>query len=169
MKALTLWQPWATAVAHLGKPVENRTWAPPSALLGKALAIHAGKRVDKEALAELFEQMRDGVIPRRPELLSTKVMPVGAVVAVARVSGWAQSHELIPHLDEKRSFQGITAAQANEVWASPWWCGPFGWVFGRVLALPEPVPCSGAQGLWTLPPEVRANVLSQIQTLTVNR
>lgn len=169
MKALTLWQPWATAVAHLGKQVENRTWAPPSGLIGKPLAIHAGKRVDKESLTELLFQMREGTLPRRPELLTASQMPVGHVVAVARVAGWLCSDGVIPMLDEKRTFHGITEAQATEAWKGSWWCGPVGWYFDRVLALPKPVPCSGAQGLWTLPSVVRADVLTQIQTLTVER
>ena len=41
-RALTLHAGWAHAVAHLGKDVENRTWAPPKAILGQRIAIHAG-------------------------------------------------------------------------------------------------------------------------------
>ena len=34
-----------------------------------------------------------------------------------------------------------------------------------VIALPEPVPCRGAQGLWTLPADVESAVLAQIARL----
>lgn len=169
MKALTLWQPWATAIAHLGKDVENRTWSPPRALLGKPLAIHAGQRVDKDSLAELLDQMRLGMIPNRPDLLSADRMPKGHVVALAKVSGWLCSHELLPMLDPDRKIHQVGEATAAKVWTGPWWVGPVGWVFGRVLALPEPVPCKGAQGLWVLPQDVRDNVVRQVQTLTVER
>ena len=47
MYALTLWQPWAWAIARAGKDVENRTWPPPKWLIGQRLAIHAGKGWDE--------------------------------------------------------------------------------------------------------------------------
>jgi hypothetical protein len=40
MKALTVCQPWAHAILHLGKDVENRTWA---TTYRGPLFIHAGK------------------------------------------------------------------------------------------------------------------------------
>jgi hypothetical protein len=42
VKALTLHAPWAHAVAHLGKDIENRTWRPPASVIGTRIAIHAG-------------------------------------------------------------------------------------------------------------------------------
>lgn len=65
MHALTIIQPWAWAVAHAGKDVENRTWAPPAALIGQDIAIHAGKApVDEEALDGLYEVTGPLVDPR---------------------------------------------------------------------------------------------------------
>ena len=46
MRALTLWQPWAHAVAHLGKRIENRPWKPWPAVIGTRVAIHAAAKVD---------------------------------------------------------------------------------------------------------------------------
>lgn len=42
MKAITLHQPWATLVALGVKTIETRSWAPPKALIGERLLIHAG-------------------------------------------------------------------------------------------------------------------------------
>lgn len=42
--ALTEQQPWGWAIAHAGKRVENRTWAPPRAVIGKTIAVHGGRR-----------------------------------------------------------------------------------------------------------------------------
>lgn len=39
----------------------------------------------------------------------------------------------------------------------PWWVGPVGWYFRDLVAI-EPVPCKGAQGLWSLPADVDASV-----------
>lgn len=49
--ALTVHQPWATAILCNGKDVENRSWASPAWLIGKRLAIHAGKMFDTQAAA----------------------------------------------------------------------------------------------------------------------
>ena len=46
MLALTIKQPHASAILHLGKNVENRKWTTPHRGL---IAIHAGKSLDKEA------------------------------------------------------------------------------------------------------------------------
>lgn len=45
-----------------------------------------------------------------------------------------------------------------------WYIGSpsIGWLFDRVVRLPVPVPCRGAQGLWELPPDVLAAVREQI-------
>lgn len=72
MKALTIWQPWANAIAHHGKRIENRTWPPPKSIIGERIAIHAGKKVDKDAVTML------GVEP----------VPTGAIIATAVVLGW---------------------------------------------------------------------------------
>lgn len=47
---------------------------------------------------------------------------------------------------------------------SEWFFGEFGWVVEEPFALPEPVPCRGSQGLWTMPPDVEAKVLAQEAT-----
>ncbi|MFJ1782460.1 hypothetical protein ACIOKA_37775 [Streptomyces anulatus] len=49
MKALTIRQPWAGAIAHLGKRVENRTWKLPANQHGARILIHAGAQPDKNA------------------------------------------------------------------------------------------------------------------------
>ena len=146
MLALTLWQPWATCIAHHEKRVENRTWAPPASLVSKRFAIHAGKRFDREAHEMLAEL--DGVaLPPRAEL------PTGAIVATARVAGWVRSEWLVNRCENPFDFYGVTEEQARSALRSTWWIGPIGWVLDHVIAI-EPVPCSGAQGLWSLPAEV---------------
>jgi hypothetical protein len=57
MKALSIRQPWAWAVLHAGKDVENRDWQPRYPARAEAvglarrrarIAIHTGKRLDRE-------------------------------------------------------------------------------------------------------------------------
>ena len=84
MKALTLWQPWAWAICHAGKRIENRTWPPPNEIFGKQIAIHAGNRVDDAAVLQLAKMF--------PELWPGKVgLTHGAIVAVVTVTGFTRS------------------------------------------------------------------------------
>ena len=66
----------------------------------------------------------------------------GAVVAVCTVLTILENPSLCP---------------AHE----PWFTGPLGWELVDVLALPEPVPVKGKQGLWTLPEDVAEQVNRQ--------
>ncbi|MFF2731847.1 hypothetical protein ACFVS9_28550 [Streptomyces sp. NPDC058008] len=49
MKALTIRQPWAGAIVHQDKRVENRTWKLPARHHGTRILIHAGAQLDKNA------------------------------------------------------------------------------------------------------------------------
>ena len=140
LRALTILQPWAWYISHGPKRIENRTWAPPASLRGQYLAIHAGKRLDRECAAGALEFVRDLPASERakigadcPHPVSVRTMPYGAIVGVARVTGWVRESE------------------------SPWFVGPVGWVLDDVVAI-DPVPCRGAQGLWTVPDDVLAIV-----------
>lgn len=64
--ALTLKQPWASAVVELGKDIENRSWTTP--FRGR-FAIHAGKSIDPDGDA-VSERLRQR-------------LPSGCVIAVA--------------------------------------------------------------------------------------
>lgn len=147
MKALTLRCPWAYAITHLGKRVENRTWRPPPALQGQRIAIHAGKAPPVRAngtfdaghehwceVQESLAWMTHKGLALMPVTARELVEAASAVVAVATLA------------------EVVTQSQ------SPWFVGPFGWVLADVRALPAPIPCRGAQGLWDLPPDVLAQV-----------
>lgn len=65
MKALSIQQPWAYAILHSGKDIENRDW--PTRLRGRVL-IHAGKKIDKESI-EILEYEYSVLIT--PDMLVT--------------------------------------------------------------------------------------------------
>lgn len=157
MLALTLWQPWATAIAHHGKLVENRTWAPPTSLVSKRFAIHAGKRFDREAyemLAEMGAVFSPSASSTLRRVFTPRAeLPLGAIVATARVAGWVRSEWIVSAAQHPFDFFGVTEEQARSALRSTWWIGPVGWVLDHVIAF-EPVPCCGAQGLWSLPADV---------------
>ena len=68
MKAITIRQPWAWAVVHAGKDIENRTWSPSHR---GELAIHAAARMHTHT------SLPEGV--RSPD---TDALTLGAVIGV---------------------------------------------------------------------------------------
>lgn len=121
--ALTLHRPWAWAIAHSTKRIENRTWPAPASRVGRWLAIHAGKHFDAAVVASLRASGIDC-----PEAESAH--PTG-IVAVARV---------VRSIDLSR--EDVPEGQAS------WAIGPHAWLLDSVVALAEPVECAGKQGLW---------------------
>lgn len=73
MKALSLWQPWASLIADKRKPWETRGW---EISYRGPLAIHAAKKVIREACIEF------GYDP--------KTIPTGAVLCTATLADCVQ-------------------------------------------------------------------------------
>ena len=149
--ALTLWRPWTACFTalpeHAAKRHENRSWG--TSYRGPVF-LHAGQRWDSTALQvarRIVRQFDDGLdvdrlLPAGPAAYPTGVVAVADLVAVCSLSRWSASH---------RCDCGP--------WAFP---GQWHWRFANVRALPEPVPCRGAQQLWYPPADVVAAVEAQL-------
>lgn len=139
MKALTIWRPWTWAITHrspLAKRTENRTWNAPWVLY-RDIAIHAGERYDDRDACDFITDILDERPPGKAQC------PTG-IVAVTRVAGF-------------RGWDSIGSPDDD-----PWLVGPWGWQLDNVRVLVEPVPCKGAQGLWTLPPDLEVAVRARL-------
>jgi hypothetical protein len=135
--ALTLLNPWAYAITHKGKRVENRTWAAPERV--DYLLIHAGKGWDKDSPRALYAEAWD--------LHCEGVAPTAAIVAVARLAHVCDS--------SVRNFDC-----GCDEWAAE---GQYHWrLDDDVRVLDEPVPCSGRLGLWRPSADVLAAVQRQV-------
>lgn len=121
MKALSIRQPWAWAVLHAGKRVENRDW--PTAFRGRVL-LHASKGCTRGEYEEAAWAISGDARVKVPPLVE---LPRGAIVGAATI------------------YDCVSASD------SPWFCGPFGFLLSHVVALPEPIPCKGALGFWDVP------------------
>jgi hypothetical protein len=115
--ALTVKQPWASLIASGLKTIENRSWDR-RAIVGKRIAIHAGK-------ATPVEVKRGG----RAGKISRADNPLGAIVCTAVVERFVTSSK------------------------NSWFLGPIGWVLKDIRPC-TPIPCSGALGLWAIPPAI---------------
>lgn len=155
MYALTLRQPWAYAICDKGKRVENRSWIARHAL-GRNIAIHAGaqpkSKRDREDIDVLLSQL-DGVANRSSSKKdSWDQLTYGAVVAVVRIDGFVSGHP-----EDQADPRCMPRGRGS------WYVGPIGWLLSDVRVLDEPVACKGAQGLWTLSPELAAGVAAQME------
>lgn len=148
MKSLSIYQPWATAIASFGKTVENRGWVTHHRGL---LAIHAARNAGTKWEFDKAVESVAALSGLEPEGVLRACAVRGAVVAVATLTGvcsdsyrWGFSSPL--HCD----------------------CGPWAqsqsrhFILADVRPLAEPVPAKGAQMLWTLPAEVEAAVRARL-------
>lgn len=128
IKALTLWQPWASLIAHHAKQYETRSW---STRYRGWLAIHAAKR-KPEGFAAAANVLAEVGYTQWSQL------PTGCVVAIARLV------DVIP--TEDRAFvEGLSDAERAFGDFSP---GRYAWQFADVRRLEEPIAATGRQGLW---------------------
>lgn len=134
MKALSLWQPWASLVACGAKAVETRGWR--TSYRG-ALLVHAAKAMERGAIALCFDE------PFRSALAAAGVtrpgdLPFGAIVAVCTLAECLPVERVLFGLsDRERAFGDYRP-------------GRFAWRLENVWAI-EPVPWRGAQGLFDVP------------------
>lgn len=142
VRCLTLWQPWAFAVVHGSKAIENRPWHPwgrstPPGRRVTHVLIHAGQRYDVEREAAVMEGLGVTILP--PEAHRRD-----AIIGVARIAGCFESPLLVPAEDRR------------------WWIGPHGWDLRDRRAIAEPVKARGALGLWEPSPSALISVLEQL-------
>lgn len=139
LRAISLWQPWASAIPLGHKSVETRHW---STRHRGELAIHAAQRWDREQREFAGVERALGRLPGR--------MPLGAIVAVVDLIDVRPTEELVTIVDAIERLYGNYEP------------GRFGWVLDRIRPLREPVGCTGRQGFWTLDPDVEAAVRGEM-------
>jgi len=136
MRCLSVRQPWAWAIIHGGKDIENRNWKTDYRGL---VAIHAGKAFDMNRsewhdfstgqYGDFWHQMARGYNKQPDHVL-------GAIIGVVEVVGCTPSYAC----------------------DSPWKAGDdpdyFCWNLANPTALKEPIPLKGQLGLFNLPPHI---------------
>lgn len=147
MRALTLTQPWASLVACGAKRIETRDW---STGYRGPLAIHAAKGYPDHAKALCFEEPFRGALAAAG-LDGPWALPKGAIVAVATLK-----HCI--HIPQMGPTTGIPYDDPLEMAFGDYSDGRDMWFLEDVRALPEPIPCRGALGLWIVPPEIVARL-----------
>jgi len=140
MKALSVLQPWAWALIHGPKRVENRTWR--TSYRGPLL-IHAGlsrrlfgRGLNLEAVGpeRLFvpEAKVEALLPGLPPV---EQLTFGSIVGLVQL---------------------VDVCRFEDVGADPFAEGPWCWLLERPQPLAKPIPWRGFPGLFDVPENVVA-------------
>lgn len=165
IRALTLWPEWAWAIHHLDKRVENRAWALPA---GEWFALHAGKNIggragpgaERRGVAVIREMGR-----RAGWTLIYDLWSFSFAVDPA-----ARAFNLTAAAVERSAILGLFRITRTDPpgrgdltgWRAP---DQVGNVF-EYVPLSAPIPCRGAQGLWTVPDGVAEALAPVVDRLT---
>jgi hypothetical protein len=142
MKAISLWQPWASAIAAGLKQVETRGW---STSYRGPLAIHAAKHrtLDEEIFWGLNIE-NTGLMDSFKSIgvSSFDELPFGAIVCTC----------VLEHCAHSESFGSTWALSETEELFGNYSCGRFGWILRDVVPI-TPVQFKGRQGFfeWDAP------------------
>jgi hypothetical protein len=135
MKALSIRQPWAWAILHAGKDVENRDWqrSNPGLRFRGDFLIHASGGMTKDEYGDFLDTAHH-ISAHHPFRLGLALptfseLPRGGIVGRARVVDVRREHD------------------------SPWFVGPVGLVVADARPLPF-VPFKGSLGFFDVPDEL---------------
>lgn len=152
MRALTVHQPWATALIWGGKDVENR---PRRTLYRGRLLIHAGLH-HPDWGDHLEVQALSG---RKFGWLDTRRHPAAELERARR---WTEHTGALGVILGSVEITGCHEA-AEEGCCTPWGrYDAWHWIAANPQALPKPVPCRGMLGLWRLPDDVEQAIRLQL-------
>lgn len=151
MKAITIWQPWASLLACGAKEFETRSWA--TSYRGP-IAIHAAQRpfnTDPYLDRELYPYA-DAL--GLPDIYSFHTLPYGCIIATAELVG---CHKIVLHGGRGLSSassgwietdRGIYEPTQKELYFGDWIPGRYAWELANIKLLTEPIPAKGKQGMW---------------------
>jgi len=167
MKAITIYQPWASLIAAGAKKYETRSWH--TGYRGP-IAIHAGKTIPSNVLGSAdFTFIQNALVAlglkdeRQSDIsvrgLSTlDKLPCGAIIATTElVECWkCETKTMIGdrYLRKytRRAGEPVVTISipqnSREMLFGDFSMGRFAWEFANLKLLPEPIPVRGQQGLW---------------------
>lgn len=139
MKALSIWQPWASAIPLGLKRFETRSW---NTEYRGPLVIHAAKRWEPDQKRFADSELTLGRLPQH--------LPLGALVAVVNL------------VDCRRIDNASMEISALERSYGDYTDGRWAWQLSNVVAFNEPIPWRGEQGLFDVPSDlIRANLSTE--------
>lgn len=161
MKALTIWQPWASLIIAGAKPYEFRGWRAPRALIGQRIVIHAAARkVNLGEVRYLFDVLSDrqqtdeaareaaetcliddqALSVLGPVVFAESQLPLACGLGTAVLGEPRLGTEIAEEFGVPRANDSNRDEHAN-----------WGWPMLDIQQWPQPIPMRGAQGFWNWP------------------
>lgn len=141
LKAISLWQPWASLWLTDKKPHDTRHWQTPHR---GWLAVHAAKKFVKDVDGDL-----DEILTSEFGNHWGQDLPTGAIIgAVDLISCLRMSMTKPEHEDDEI--------------CGNWSPERFAWKAGPTVKLADPIPYRGQQGMWTIPAAEIQSLIDQI-------
>lgn len=150
IRAISLWEPWATAWAIGLKRGETRSWQPSDEAMGQPLAICSAKT---ERDPETGESLRDWFHCRLETCEASSRAFEAAGIHVWR--DLPRGHVIaICNLHIVRSTTGADLTRGLEATWGNFSAGRYVWLPEKMTRLDTPIPVVGRQGLfwWDVPP-----------------
>lgn len=149
LRCLTVRQPWAWAIAHAGKTVENRTLR--TEYRG-TIGIHSALTWSQTGLADPRIRAALARAAHRPRFtadLIDQAADAGVIIATARLVDCHPTAGCCAPWGETSYIDAATGRPTTNVWH---------WVLEAIRPLREPVPARGQLGLWRPTPDVLAEL-----------
>jgi hypothetical protein len=134
MKAITLYQPYASLVACGAKTIETRSW---HTWYTGPLAIHAAQTEAYLFLAQAPGRFRTALLAAG---VDADNLPTGAVIATSDLRACVQ-------IVNQSIIDGLALTE-NEIHFGDWSLDRYAWVLDETRSLHEPIPAQGAQRIW---------------------
>ena len=149
MRALTLFEPWATLCVVGAKQLETRSWGTP---YRGPLAIHVSKKSPPEAMALCYVEPFFSTLAAAATQLGAFGWHPGCIIGIVELLACYETGD--------NEFGGLTDKERAFGDYSP---GRFAWRLSNPRRLAVPVPCRGNRGLWTVPPEVAVALAQELK------
>ena len=187
MRALSLWQPWASALVLGIKATETRSWPMPSGLRGATVAIHASKRRPSDHMllgsARPWEIVANGLgnpgfhVKALEELLDAArdALPYGAIVGAVKFGACflvREAYGVGPIVREvvveevngpRHPTAYLTRVQGHDAELGDFSQGRYLWQVEKAVRLETPIEARGHQGVFTLKRELTDQVRQALQ------
>jgi hypothetical protein len=152
MKAITLWQPWASLIMTGAKAIETRSRR--TNVRGR-IAIHAARKCTIEAMKLLetpaFQKGLLSILPKGMKRMILELLPRGAIIGTVeivscyRMDKWVFFDDGPAMLLEKGSCKEINGDELNFGNYEP---GRYAWELKNPIMFDNPIPARGSQGFW---------------------
>ena len=146
MKAISIWQPWASLIVLGLKTIETRGWATSHR---EELLIHASKRWSHGQLrlqAEFVQRIRHKLGPGHPRNLAfQESLPRGGIIGMVNLVACEPTIDRLTVRPEDEDFLERIFGDFS--------AGRYGWHFARPCTFSPSIPMRGRQGIWDVQSE----------------